>query len=270
MRAAVLGDPVGHSLSPVIHRAAYDGLGLDWSYDAVQVPAGTLAAYVDGLDPAEWRGLSLTMPLKREVLPLLTSRDRWVELSGAANTVVIDPDGARHGHNTDITATLSLLEDHDPVHAALVLGAGATAASVLLALCERGLSSATLVVRDPDRAGETVRFVAGHPARPAIEVVTFDELGSAAADVVVSTVPASAQTIELVAALADVPLVFEVVYDPWPTPLMSATERFGQRLITGLDLLLAQAVGQVRLMTGHDDVPAEEMRRAAEEALWSR
>jgi shikimate dehydrogenase len=271
MRAAVIGDPVGHSLSPVIHRAAYDGLGLDWTYEAVVVPSGTLAEHLDSLDPTQWRGLSLTMPLKREVLPLLTSRDPWVELSGAANTLVLDPDGSRHGYNTDITGAMSLLERHDPVRTALVLGAGATAASVLLALAEKGLETATLVVRDPDRAVETVRVVSGHPARPALEVITVDELGlSVSADVVVSTVPASAQTIELVAALADVPLVFDVVYDPWPTPLMNAAERFGQRLISGLDLLLAQAVGQVRAMTGRDDVPAERMRSAAEEVVWSR
>ena len=65
MRCAVLGDPIDHSLSPVIHRAAYAELGLDWEYDAVAVPAGGLAGFVEGLDPAQWRGLSLTMPLKR-------------------------------------------------------------------------------------------------------------------------------------------------------------------------------------------------------------
>ena len=95
MRCAVLGDPIGHSLSPVIHRAAYDALGLDgWEYDAVQVPAGGLAAFVDGLDPDEWRGLSLTMPLKREAVPLLDTEDDWVRLTSVCNTVVLDPDGA--------------------------------------------------------------------------------------------------------------------------------------------------------------------------------
>ena len=79
MKCAVLGDPVAHSLSPVIHRAAYDALGLDgWQYDAVQVRSGGLAEFVDGLDPAEWRGLSLTMPLKREAVPLLDTQDDWV------------------------------------------------------------------------------------------------------------------------------------------------------------------------------------------------
>jgi shikimate dehydrogenase len=270
VRAAVLGDPIGHSLSPVIHRAAYGVLGLDWTYDAVQVPAGTLAPYVEGLDPREWRGLSLTMPLKREVLPLLTTQDEWTRLTGAANTVVLDPDGSRHGLNTDVTGTLHLLSEHDAITTAVVLGAGATAASVLLALVERGLSSATLAVRDPSRAAETLRVVAGHPRAPQVDVVTLDSLASLTADVVVSTVPVSAQTPELVAASADVPLVFDVVYDPWPTPLAAAAERSGRAVITGLDLLLAQAVGQVVAMTGRHDVAVGAMRRAAEEELWSR
>jgi shikimate dehydrogenase len=154
VRCAVLGDPVDHSLSPVIHRAAYRALGLDdWRYDAVQVPSGGLAAFLEGLDPAEWRGLSLTMPLKREAVPLLGSYDEWVRATGVCNTVLLDPDGSRHGLNTDVTGALMVLGEHDvPVQRAVVLGGGATATSLLLALAERGMRQATLVVRDPDRA----------------------------------------------------------------------------------------------------------------------
>ena len=114
MRCAVLGDPIDHSLSPVIHRAAYAALGLDgWQYDAVQVPSGGLAAFLDGLDPATWRGLSLTMPLKREAVPLLDSHDEWVAATGACNTVLLEPDGSRHGLNTDVTGALMVLGEHD-------------------------------------------------------------------------------------------------------------------------------------------------------------
>ncbi len=89
-------------------------------------------------------------------------------------------------------------------------------------------------------------------------------------DVLVSTVPTSAQTTDLLAAVADVPLVFEVVYDPWPTPLAVAAERSGRTVISGLDLLVAQAVNQVVAMTGRFDVPAGAMRRAAEDELAAR
>jgi shikimate dehydrogenase len=275
MRCAVLGDPIGHSLSPAIHRAAYEALGLDdWEYDAVRVPAGGLAELLDGLDPADWRGLSLTMPLKREAVPLLDTQDEWVRLAAVCNTVVLDADGRRHGLNTDVTGALTVLGEHDdlPVERAVVLGGGATAASLLLALAERGTRHATLVVRDPARADETVRVALAHPRSPELEVRSIDEVSSGVldADVLVSTVPASAQVPELLAAVAGIPLVFEVVYEPWPTPLADCGRRSGHTVLSGLDLLVAQAVDQVVAMTGRSDVPVGAMRRAAEDALGSR
>jgi len=272
MRCAVLGDPIDHSLSPVIHRAALRGLGLDdWRYDAVQVPAGGLQPFVEGLDPAEWRGLSLTMPLKREAVPLLSSYDEWVAASGACNTVLLEPDGTRYGLNTDVTGALMVLGEHDvPMERAVVLGGGATATSVLLALAERGMRHATLVVRNPERAADTVHAVAAHRSAPTVELQTLERAEELTGDVLVSTVPASAQIPELLAAVADVPYVFDVVYDPWPTPLAAAAQRSGRTVLSGLDLLVAQAINQVVAMTGRHDVPAGAMRRAAEEELAAR
>jgi shikimate dehydrogenase len=260
----------------VIHRAAYRGLGLDdWEYDAVQVAAGGLAGFLDGLDPAEWRGLSLTMPLKREALPLLSSYDDWVAATGACNTVLLERDGSRHGLNTDVTGALMVLgEQAGPIERAVVLGGGATATSLLLALAERGMRHATLVVRDPERAGETVHKVAAHRSAPELELRTLaaveGEAETLTGDVLVSTVPASAQVPELLAAVAGIPLVFDVVYDPWPTPLAAAAQRSGRSVLSGLDLLVAQAINQVVAMTGRHDVPAGAMRRAAEEELAAR
>jgi shikimate dehydrogenase len=271
VRCAVLGDPIGHSLSPVLHRAAYAALGLDWTYDAVRVRAGELPAYVDGLDAA-WRGLSLTMPLKREVVPLLTSRDAWTEIAGAANTLLLDADGARHGLNTDVPGAEAAISEATSTHlrCALVLGGGATATSVLLALAERGLERATLVVRDVARAADTVTALGRHPHPPEIAVAGWTDLATVEADIVVSTVPASAQTTGVLAAVADVPVVFDVVYHPWPTPLAAAAGADGRTLVGGLDLLLWQAVDQVRAMTGRFDVPVEAMRAAGRARLAER
>lgn len=270
-RCAVLGDPVEHSLSPVLHRAAYAELGLDWSYDAVRVPAGGLAAYVDGLGD-EWRGLSLTMPLKREVVPMLTSRDTWTEISGAANTLLLDADGGRHGLNTDVPGAEAALGQATgaTLCEALVLGGGATATSVLLALAERGLERATLAVRDPSRAGDTVAAVARHRRAPVVTVTGLADLERCSADVVVSTIPATAQSDAVLAAVADVPVVFDVLYDPWPTPLAQRATESGRTLVGGLDLLLWQAVDQVRAMTGRFDVPVAAMRAAGEARLADR
>src|SRR3954447_12913031 len=162
MRCAVLGDPVEHSLSPVLHRAAYAALGLDWTYDAVPVASGGLAEFLGGLD-GRWRGLSLTMPLKREAMPLLTSRDSWAALAGAANTLLLDGDGV-HGLNTDVPGAIAALREATDasVERAVVLGGGATATSVLLALAELGCGSAVLAVRDAARVVETLEAVRRH------------------------------------------------------------------------------------------------------------
>src|SRR5690348_2105954 len=144
MRAAVLGSPIAHSLSPLLHRAAYRALGLeDWTYDAVEIRSGELGAFLDGLAAEEpgpaghWAGLSLTMPLKQEVLPLLATRSPLVETTGAANTVLLR-DGQRDGHNTDVHGIIAALRGAgvDRVDRAAVIGAGATAASAIVALHE--------------------------------------------------------------------------------------------------------------------------------------
>jgi shikimate dehydrogenase len=269
MRCAVLGDPIDHSLSPALHQAAYEALGLDWTYDAVRVPSGGLGEFLAGLDES-WRGLSLTMPLKREVMPLLTSRDPWAERSGAANTVLLDTDG-RHGLNTDVPGAIAAIRGvtEAPVDRALVLGGGATAASVVLALAELGCTTLTLLVRDPARAQETVDIASRGRHRPVVRVERLGDLDTVEApeaDILVSTVPAAGQTPALVEATAGIPVVFDVLYDPWPTPLLAAARADGRAVVTGLDLLLWQAVDQVRAMTGRFDVPVDTMREAVSRA----
>lgn len=228
-----------------------------------------LPGFLDGLD-ASWRGLSLTMPLKRAVMPLLDEVSERARQAGGANTVVL-ADGRRSGHNTDVPGLArALRERHDgPVRRAAVLGGGATAASALLGLADLGCRHVTLLVRDTGRAAETVAAAARHPHGPVVDVRLLGS-GTVDVDVLVSTVPASAQT-EAVLALAEgAPVVFDVIYDPWPTPLALAAERAGRTLVSGLDLLVHQAVLQVGLMTGLDGAPLEAMREAGRQALVHR
>ena len=268
MKCAVLGSPIEHSLSPVLHRAAYAELGLRWSYQAIDVEERELPGFIDRLDRS-WRGLSLTMPLKRTVMPMLDVVDEWARLSGAANTVVLD--GAiRKGYNTDIPGAIAALRERvpGPFTNAVVLGGGATAASMLLALGELGCEHARLLVREPSRAAETVEVVARVENGPEVEVRTLGEpVGSA--DLVVSTIPAAAQTEWLVRSADPCPVVFEVTYDPWPTPLAAAALVSGRILVSGLDLLINQAALQVNLMTTLP-APTAAMRAAGEGALAAR
>jgi shikimate dehydrogenase len=268
-RCAVLGSPIAHSLSPVLHRAAYAELGLDWTYEAIEVDGAGLPGFMSGLDES-WRGLSLTMPLKRVVLPLLDDLDPWAEVSGAANTVVLDR--GRHGHNTDVPGAVAALKEGRasgrPFGTAVVLGGGATAGSMLLALSELGCREARLLVRDPTRAADTLAAVERNGHGPVIEVGMLAE-PFPDADVLVSTIPAGAQTDSLTAAARRAGTVFDVLYDPWPTPVAQAALDAGRTVVSGLDLLVHLAALQVALMTGHD-APVGAMRRAGERALARR
>ena len=115
MKAAVLGSPIAHSLSPVLHRAGYQALGLDgWSYQAIECDEARLPALISGCGP-DWAGLSLTMPLKRAVLPLLDEAEPLVAEVGAANTVIFDA-GRRSGHNTDVPGMIAALAESLPDH----------------------------------------------------------------------------------------------------------------------------------------------------------
>lgn len=267
MRCAVVGSPIAHSLSPAMHRAAYAELGLGWDYRAVEVDEAGLAPFLAGLDDS-WRGLSVTAPLKRPLVRLVDSVTDDVRLLGVANTVVLEA-GRSRGHNTDLPgAEAALLEaDIRAPTSARILGGGATAASIALALVRMGVSDLELVVRDAFRAAAAVEVARLAGAR--VQVRLIDEPMIGQVDVLVSTLPAVAigsGCHELVAAAG---AVLDVVYDPWPTPLSVAAKDADIRLVSGLDLLAHQAALQVQLMAG-GVVSPQLLREAALTELVAR
>ncbi|MFD7073887.1 shikimate dehydrogenase [Nocardioides sp. NPDC059952] len=270
MKCAVLGDPIGHSLSPALHQAAYAELEMsDWSYTSTRVAAGGLASYVADLGgdwpPSRWRGLSVTMPLKREAYELARAISPRARLVGAVNTLVRSSHGWV-GDNTDLPGAVAAIReragDGFSCSHGVVLGAGATAASTGLALAELGASRITLLARNPGAAGETIEMISRHRSKPVVSVLPL-EAAVDGADVVVSTVPAKAQTPELIDRWASTPVVFDVVYDPWPSPLLAVTPGVA---VSGLDLLVHQAVLQFEIFTGRP-APLGAMRAAGEKAL---
>jgi len=271
MRCAVLGSPIEHSLSPALHRAAYAEFGLDWRYDAVEVGEADLARFVAALD-ADWRGLSLTMPLKRAVIELLDSADPLVEATGVANTVVVNQ-GALAGFNTDIPGAARAIRERwaEPLESAVILGGGATAASLGWALADAGCTTISVVVRNQAHAAETVAVIGRHPAGPRLRVSDLTSWRGSESHILASTIPVAAQTSELLerAENAGASVVFDVIYDPWPTPLSVWATQSGRSVVSGLDLLVHQAALQVELMTGR--VPSiEGMRQAGLAELAAR
>lgn len=260
-RLAVIGSPVSHSLSPVLHSAAYAHLGLDWVYDRHEVRAGELAGFVDGLDPS-WRGFSVTMPLKEELLALADERDEASAMTGAANTLLLGDDGGRRVLNTDVAGITRALRDAGVVTAehAVIAGAGATARSVLVALDELGLRSMVLAVREPARANAVVAL--GDRLGLDIDVVRLADLDQIVdgADVVAWTLPNGVglhQPLPFDARTNAVAL--DVTYHPWPGPLAAQWLEVGGRVASGRDMLLHQAVRQVRFfVSGQTEVPLDE------------
>lgn len=245
-RAAVVGHPIGHSLSPALHRAAYAALGLDWVYERHDVPAGGLAEFVAGLD-SSWRGLSVTMPLKSELLRLGTP-DELSVLLGAANTLVLGSDGTRCVHNTDVAGIVSALAGIGVsyVAAARLLGAGGTARAGLAALGSLGCERVDVFVREPARAAGLAEL--GGRLGLNLQIAAFGSpVGPT--DVTISTLPPGAAD-ELGWALESTSAALDVAYDPWPTRFARRAAELGLSCASGLDLLAGQAVEQVRLMTG--------------------
>ncbi|MFJ9323069.1 shikimate dehydrogenase [Streptomyces globisporus] len=270
-RAAVLGSPIAHSLSPVLHRAAYAELGLEhWSYDRFEVDEAALPGFIEGLD-ASWAGLSLTMPLKRAIIPLLDEVSATVASVEAVNTVVFTEDGRRVGDNTDIPGMVAALRERgvDKVESAAVLGAGATASSALAALAVVCAGPVTAYVRSPERAAE----MRGWGERLGVDVRTADWADAAAAlsaPLVIATTPAGATDAFTGSVPAAPGILFDVLYEPWPTRLAAAWSAHGGAVVGGLDLLVHQALLQVEQMTGRIPAPLSAMRQAGEAALASR
>ncbi|MEU4067850.1 shikimate dehydrogenase [Streptomyces wedmorensis] len=270
-RAAVLGSPIAHSLSPVLHRAAYAELGLDdWSYERFEVDEAALPGFVAELDRS-WAGLSLTMPLKRAIIPLLDEVSDTAAAVEAVNTVVLREDGRRVGDNTDIPGMIAALRERgvDKAESAAILGAGATASSALAALARICDGPVTAYVRSEARAAEMRGW--GERLDVDVRIADWERAAEAfASPLVVATTPAGT-TDALAAAVPDaVGTLFDVLYDPWPTALAAAWSDRGGKVVGGLDLLVHQAVLQVEQITGRTPAPLAVMRAAGEQALASR
>lgn len=268
-RLAVLGSPIAHSKSPALHSAAYRVLGLDWSYDAIEVTAAGLPAFLRSCD-ATWRGLSLTMPLKRDVLPLLDGADDLATLTGGANTVLFADspaaDGALPGtrllgFNTDVHGITAALRSHGvPVVSRVrLLGAGATAASVVAAVAGLGAREVLISTRSPERAAP-VRELAGMLGLE-VTVGALDVAHSAfEPDLVVSCLPnGTVPDIRFDDEVLEGATLFDVAYDPWPSALASRWYAARGHVVPGIEMLVGQALVQVRVFVGGSpDVPLED------------
>ncbi len=267
MRAAVLGRPVSHSLSPILHRAAYAALGLtDWTYDALDIGAEDLPVLLAGLGE-EWRGFSVTMPCKQAAVDAADLVEPLPRLLHAANTLVRTDAGWR-AENTDVAGIGMALQlaGVDSVGAATIIGAGGTATAAAVAVSSLGAEHVDVVVRDPARAGEVTRVL---DVLGVASTVTPFPNAVLDAPLVVSTVPVDAQPVVVALPWRAEHTVLDVLYAPWPTPLAQRVTAAGGTVAGGLDVLFWQATLQVELMTGQP-APIAAMRSALDAAVAAR
>jgi shikimate dehydrogenase len=266
-RLAVLGSPIAHSRSPILHRTAYELLGLDWSYEAIEVTGPGLAGFIAELD-SSWLGLSLTMPLKQDILPLLASEDELAVLTGAANTVRFrsgsDGSVVLDGFNTDVAGIVRALRGVGFTRAehVVLLGGGSTARSALVAAAQLGAENVVALARSPERA-ESLRGIArGAGVSLTILPLTREYLSAQEANLTISTLPGDAAPVELVdgSRLVSESTLLDVAYHPWPSPLAELWEAAGNRAVPGLSMLVQQALLQIRIFVSGDpfaELPGE-------------
>ena len=263
---AVLGDPIAHSKSPLIHRAAYTELGFDWEYTAVRCARGELAGLLETLPP-EWRGLSVTMPLKEEAHAVAAVLDPVAAESGVVNTLLrLSGSAGWAGFNTDVAGLAAAIQ-RSGLDAArtVVIGSGATAVSAILAARRLGAERVTLLARNAQAATDLCRRFSGSresAGATAVRVETVspadldaDSTAAASLDsatLVVSTIPGPAsRELRLPERLTGIPL-FDVAYDPWPSPLAARWQDRGGHAHSGLGMLVAQALIQIRIFQQGD------------------
>ena len=267
-RAAVLGHPISHSKSPLLHAAAYAHLGFDCAYTAVDVPAEDGPAFLASLrGQPGWTGLSVTMPLKAVLVPEVDRVQPLAKALGVLNTVTFSGSGADPvltGHNTDVAGIIGSLRHAGVGNAprAVVLGAGGTACAAVAALAGLGCSVVDVRARrfPAPAAGTAGVHEAGERTGIQVQAGGWESAAAACADadVVVSTLPPRAAD-SLADALAGIrpgSVLLDVAYDPWPSRMAAAWTRLGGTVVPGIEMLLYQAVEQVKLFTGeafHDE-----------------
>jgi shikimate dehydrogenase len=269
LRAAVLGHPIGHSKSPALHLAAYAQLGEEIGYSAIDVTEESLPAFMASVGAETgWRGLSVTMPLKKAMVGEVDEIRGVARVLGVINTVVFEGEGTsgrRIGYNTDVAGIINALRNAGAAEgpAAVVLGGGGTAAAAVAALQELGAKSVDVYVRNTARAAEPRAAASGLALDIAVHPMTDAVAAMARADVVISTLPpraadGMAAELEQLGRTTD-GVLLDVAYDPWPSRIAAAWQKGGGTVVPGLEMLLYQAVEQVRYFTGREDASSAEV-----------
>ena len=270
--AGVVGRPVRHSLSPLIHNAWLAGAGIDGVYVPFSPRETGFAALVDGFRGGALRGLNVTLPFKAEALALAEQASPAARAAGAANLLVFDEDGGVRADNTDGVGLLAALREqagYDPAQSSLVvLGAGGAAQGAVAALLAAGAARIRLVNRTPAKAQALADFFGFR-----VEVLGWDRLPQVLADteaLINATSLGLAGGAPLEIDLAPLPpqaVVMDMVYKPLETPLLAQARGRGLRAADGLAMLIGQAAPSFEAFFGAPPPPDVDVRALALQTL---
>ena len=256
IKAAVLGSPISHSLSPALHKRAYELLGVAASYGAIELRPELAGDFFLEALQEDWTGFSLTMPLKEEIFALLDRIDFRIDSDAtrmrSANTLVVENGGFR-ATSTDRTGFIRLFEGVTRKRVAII-GGGGTARAAFSAL-DGAATSVDFLLRSSTRT----KILAAMAISSEVNFFGMDH-SLRGYDLVIATVPSGVS--DPIAAKLDfpIPAFCEVLYNPFPTALLAKAKSLGSRTMDGIDLLVEQALDQVKLFS-NQNFDFESMRR---------
>ena len=266
VKAAVLGSPVAHSLSPTLHNAAYRALELDHTYSTVETTESELGSFLESVDES-WLGVSLTMPLKEVAFKFAKSCDELATSTGAINTLVFGSE--IKAYNTDVLGLIDAITESqaEAIETGVIVGSGATARSALLALYKLGATQVNCVARNESDVARLTKMASDIGV--SFRHTTLHDSRWMSAEVVINTTPIGVMDESAREVFSPTGLLLDVVYNPWPSQLAASWSVTGGSIVSGLAMLLHQAGHQVTLMTGQQ-APIVQMREALNVELLAR
>ena len=277
----LLGNPVRHSLSPVMHNAALESMGLNWRYLALPCESESLDQVLQGLKAVGCQGLNVTIPHKQSIADLCEELSPLAQRLGAVNTLIPGANGGWFGTNTDVEGFLAPLGANDTWTGrhAMVIGCGGSARAVVAGLQTLNLKTITVVGRRSEALQAFINDLQQSNAPLTACLDNAPQLNDAIAEaaLVVNTTPvgmaqhgdpeAMPLEAELWTKLNARAVLYDLIYTPRPTSWLAAGQQRGHRCIDGLEMLVQQGAASLRLWSGRDDVPVAAMRSAAATAL---
>ncbi|MFQ6604480.1 MAG: shikimate dehydrogenase [Fidelibacterota bacterium] len=259
----VIGNPVQHSLSPILHRQIYNQLGLAATYEKRTVKSDELPAIIAELRTHRLDGINVTIPYKEEVVPLLDRLSPEANAIGAVNCITREENDIV-GYNTDYFACRRLIDDHDlirPGRHVIVLGAGGSARSVVYAFHQAGAEKVTIVNRNPERARDLADHFAGVNREADFDVATLAEIDSSHALIWVNCTPVgmgqlSDQSPVPEHLIQSHHIVMDLIYRPLRTTFVKQADQRNAGIVSGLDFLIEQGLESNRIWFGADRITA--------------